>query len=82
MANTAQQARQAKALNAIALTVLVGRAGGVLELPVDEFEKIVERYGGKGNATLFAEYLDGPGPQKRVRVTLVNKQPKQGDLPV
>jgi hypothetical protein len=81
MAKTPEEARQASAMNAIALTVLVGRAGGIIEIPIDEFQEIVERYGGKGHATMFAERLEGGGPT-RIRVTLVNKVPKQGDLPV
>jgi hypothetical protein len=81
MANTPEQTRQAVAMQAIALTVLTARAGGVIEIPTPEFEEVVERYGGKGNATLFAERLEGGGPD-RIRITLVNKKPAQGDLMV
>lgn len=76
-----QEARQAKALTGIALTALAARAGGIIEIPLEEFEAAVERWGGKGNATMFVEMLEGGGP-KRVRVSLVNKKPQQGDLPV
>ena len=42
------------------------------------FDDVVEL-----GATMFAELLGGdPGPEQRVRVTLVNKQPRQGELEV
>lgn len=62
-----QEARQAKALTGIALTTLAARAGGIIEIPVSEFDEAVERYGGKGNATMFVEMLEGRGPEASPR---------------
>jgi hypothetical protein len=79
MATTQKERRAAVAMANMALTVLTARAGGAIEIPVDEYQEIVERYGGKARATAIVEMLEGGGP-KRVRVTLVSREAKQGDL--
>jgi hypothetical protein len=79
---TDEQARQSKAISGILLTVLVGRAGGSIEVTAEEFEAMVARYGGKGRATLIAERLEHPGGKTSFRMQLVDKRPAQGDLPV
>ena len=63
----------------IAMAVVVAREGGTLEVPIHEFEQIVERYGGKGNVSMITEQID-EGGSKRIRATLVNKKPGQGEL--
>lgn len=82
MAKTPEQARQVSAISGILLTVLVDRAGGSIEVTEEELTAAVARYGGKTRATLVAEALKRPGGRRSFRMRLVDKEPKQGDLPV
>lgn len=80
MAKTPEETRQATAIQSIVLTVLLDRAGGMIEVTAAEFAAAVERHGGKGQATIWNEVLRGPGDLERMRCTLISKKPKQGEL--
>jgi hypothetical protein len=62
-----------------ALPVLIGRAGGQVEITKAEFEEIASRYGGPSQMTI---QMDRIGEGDAIRLTLVRKPPLQGDLPV
>lgn len=63
-----------------ALPVLIAREGGSVTITEREFNEVAARYGGATNMTIVMERVEGPEPG--FRVTLVNKKPGQGDLPV
>lgn len=75
-----QLARNKMTVANLALPVLLDRAGGSITVTQREFDELAARYGGATNLTIVMERMTGPQPG--FRVTLVNKKPGQGDLPV
>jgi hypothetical protein len=76
---TAEQVavNRAKAANN-ALPVLIDRAGGSVTICRADFEE-VGRYGG---ASRMAIQMESIGAGDAIRLTLVRKEPAQGDVPV
>lgn len=62
-----------------ALPVLIGRAGGSVTITRAEFDEIASRYGGPSQMTITMERI---GEGDAIRLTLVRKPARQGELPV
>lgn len=66
-----------------ALPILISRAGGTVTITQSEFDEIANRYGGWSNMAVHTEKLSGPGIEPNTyRLTLIRKEPAQGELPV
>lgn len=65
------------------LPVLIARAGGSVTVTRREFEAVMERYGGSARLAMRMERIEAADPlDSGVRLTLIRKEPGQGELPV
>jgi hypothetical protein len=65
------------------LPVLIARAGGSVTVTRREFEEVAAMYGGTARMAIRMERLDASDAlESGVRLTLIRKEPRQGELPV
>lgn len=74
-----QKAQAEDGVKMLGLVVLLARAGGSATFTQDEFEEVLERYGGPTNVVVHHE-VSHVGDRQQVELTLVRKPARQGDL--
>ncbi len=82
--NVSDQERALAAMQAMALVVLLDRAGGSIEVSRSEYEAALDRHGGSSMMAIHSEAL-GPkvgSTPDTIRVSLIRKPAGQGELPV
>lgn len=75
-----QAAAREAAMKTMGLFILLERAGGSLTFTKEEYDAVIERYGGSTNVVLHFEHVGTADGRQTIQLTLGRRPPSNAEL--